>query len=79
MQIITTVTQKGQVTLPKILRDAVGIKEYDKVVIEAGKNHLLVKPTKDILDYAGTIIPQKNKNKSVLDARKALEKSYQRV
>ena len=79
MQIITTVTQKGQVTLPKILREAVGIKEYDKVVIEKDKNHLIVKPTKDILDYEGTIIPQKNKNKSVLDARKALEKSYQRV
>ena len=79
MQIITTVTQKGQVTLPKRLREAVGIKEYDKVIIESGKNHLLVKPTKDILDLAGSFIPQKNKGKSPLQARIAHEKTYQRV
>ena len=79
MQVITTVTQKGQVTLPKILREKVGIKEYDKVVIEADKNYLIVKSTKDILDFAGTLTPKKNKNRSALDARKALEKSYQRV
>lgn len=78
MQVITTVTQKGQITLPKLFRDALGIGTYDKVIIEAGKNHLKIKPTVDLLDIAGTFHPQKNKRKSALQAREYMEKHYKR-
>lgn len=78
MQVITTVTQKGQVTLPKQLRDLVGIDKYDKVIVEAGKNHIKIKPTFDLLDIAGTFNPRKNKGKSVLKAREYMEKHYKR-
>jgi hypothetical protein len=42
------------------------------------KKNIIIKPTVDILDLAGTFHPRKNKNKSVLDARKAMEKQYKR-
>ena len=72
----TTVTQKGQVTIPKILRDSVGIETYKKVSVEVKGNYILISPNKDILDIAGKIKPQNKK--SALLAREYLEKGYER-
>lgn len=76
MQVITTVTQKGQVTLPKAIRELFGVKEYDKVLVEPGDDHIKIKPTEDILDLAGKY--KSKKNKTALKARKSLETNYQR-
>lgn len=78
MQVFTTVTQKGQVTLPKIMRDFLQIQPYDKVSIEQHNQSIVIRPKKDILDLAGTLKPRKNKNKSPLQARAAMEKQYSR-
>jgi AbrB family looped-hinge helix DNA binding protein len=78
MQVITTVTQKGQVTLPKQLREAAGISLYGKVFVEADAGQITIKPGTDIFDLAGTFKPKKNKNKSVLQARSYMEKHYKR-
>ena len=78
MQIITTVTQKGQVTLPKEFRDKLGISGYDKVYVEEKSDHIRIKPTFDLFDLVGTFYPRKNKNKTVLAARKVMEKKYKR-
>lgn len=77
MQTLTTLTQKGQLTIPKKLRKKYSLKEYDKIFLEEGDGHIKIKPTKDILDFAGKIKPKKMK--SVLKAREELEKNYQRV
>lgn len=79
MQVITTVTQKGQITLPKQFRKKLGIDKYDKVAITASKNHIKIKPTFDILDIAGTFHPRKNKHRSALEAREYMETHYKRV
>ena len=76
MQIITTVTQKGQVTLPKKMREILGINEYDKVLVEADKDHIKIKPTEDILDLAGKY--KKKMKKPILKARGQMEKKYKR-
>lgn len=76
MQVITTVTQKGQISIPKKFRDLLDIHEYDKVIVQAGKNHLKIKPTKDILDLAGSFKPPVKKDPD--QARTELEKQYQR-
>jgi len=78
MQVITTVTQKGQVTLPKAIREALNIDKYDKVTIEAKEDYIKIKPTFDILDIAGTFHPKKNKRKTALDAREYMETHYKR-
>ena len=76
---ITAVTQKGQGTIPKAFRDQLGIELYGKVAVEVAKDHVKIKPKQDILDMAGTLVPRKNKSKTALDARKAMEKQYKRV
>lgn len=75
MQVISTVTQKGQVTIPKKLREKLGIDLFDKVYLKAERDHIKIKPTYDILDMAGKFKPGK---KPLLAAREKLEKKYKR-
>ena len=77
MQIITTLTQKGQLTLPKKIREKVGLKPYSKVYLKVSADSVKITPTYDILDMAGKFTPKKKK--SVLSAREELDKSYKRV
>jgi AbrB family looped-hinge helix DNA binding protein len=75
---MTTITQKGQVTIPKNIREMVSLGLRSRVYVEPAKGYVKIVPTKDILDMAGSVRPKKNKDKSVLAARKKMEKSYQR-
>lgn len=77
MQILTTLTQKGQLTIPKKMREKYSLKEYDKIFLEEADDHIKIKPTKDILNLAGKIKPKKKT--STLKARAEMEKNYQRV
>lgn len=77
MQLITTVTQKGQITIPKSLREQFGVKAFSKVHIEADKDGIKITPSFDILDLAGKFKPCDRK-KSVLFAREKMEKGYNR-
>ncbi|MBU1071238.1 AbrB/MazE/SpoVT family DNA-binding domain-containing protein [Patescibacteria group bacterium] len=75
----TTVTQKGQITLPKAMREKVGIDIYDTVRVLVGKKYLRIEPVQDILDLAGKYVPVKNKGMSALKAREMMEKHYTRI
>ena len=78
MNYLTTITKKGQITIPKELRKKLGFKEFLKVVLELEEKEKVIKirPVTDILDLAGDF---KSKNKeSVLEPRKDLETSYKR-
>lgn len=77
MQILTTITQKGQITLPKKVRNLTGIQEYSKVQIEVENDSIKITPRYDILDIAGSLKPKKRK--SALGARKAFERNYSRT
>ncbi|MBU0978520.1 MAG: AbrB/MazE/SpoVT family DNA-binding domain-containing protein [Patescibacteria group bacterium] len=81
MQFITTVTQKGQITLPIAFRRQLDIIPYSKVILELTANNkaIQIKATKDILDLAGSFVPRANQNKSALQARESMEKNYQRA
>lgn len=74
---IATVTQKGQVTLPKKLRDKYKIKSYNNVTIEEGKGHIKVYATPSILDFAGKFKAPRGMN--ALKAREYMEANYKRV
>jgi AbrB family looped-hinge helix DNA binding protein len=78
MQYTTTVTQKGQITLPKEFRDFFNIQKHDRVRIKKTDKSIVILPTFDILDIAGTIKPRKNKNTDPLKAREYMEKNYKR-
>ncbi len=77
MQLTTTVTQKGQITIPKSLRDKFGIKSFSKVYLEADKGSIKITSSFDILDLAGKF-KVKDRKKSVLLAREEMEKNFNR-
>ena len=57
------VTSKGQVTVPKAVRAALGIKEGDKVVFRVEGKRAVLARTSDFLDLAGTIsVPAAKRN-----------------
>ena len=79
MQVLTTtVTQKGQVTLPKKIRDKLGIFPNSKVVVSASGGSVKIKPVgPDILELAGTFKIPKGAP-GILEAREFMEKNYSR-
>ena len=76
MQFTASVTQKGQVTLPKRPVNAYGITPLSKVRIAADEASIRIEPTLDITDLAGTFVPKIAK--PILKAREAMEKTYRR-
>ena len=49
------VLPKGQITLPKKMRDKFGINVGDALVLEESKDGIVLKKGKTIFDYAGTL------------------------
>ncbi len=79
MTYTTTVTQKGQITLPKSIRTRLNIKTREKVEIKIADNHIKIFPTADILNLAGFLNKKVKRTGSVLNARDSFEKTYSRV
>lgn len=55
MEIAARLSSKGQVTVPKAVRDALGIAEGDEVVFRVEGNRAVLARTPDFLTLAGTI------------------------
>lgn len=49
------VLTKGQITLPKKIRDSLHLNEGDTLIIEEQENHIIIKKAKTIFDMAGTL------------------------
>lgn len=63
MDAAAKVTSKGQVTVPKAVRDALGIKEGDDVVFRVEGNRAVLARTPDLLELAGSIrVPAARRN-----------------
>lgn len=75
----TTITQKGQITIPKAIRDTLSLDRYKKLSIEVrgGKKEITIRPAPDFLK-----IVKKIKVKKKLDpvkAREYMETNYERL
>jgi AbrB family looped-hinge helix DNA binding protein len=55
MDAAAKMTSKGQVTVPKVVRDALGLAEGDEVVFRVDGERAVLTRTKDFLELAGTI------------------------
>jgi AbrB family looped-hinge helix DNA binding protein len=55
MEVTAKVTSKGQVTIPKEVRDALGIAEGDQVVFRVQQHHAMLARTPNLLDLAGEV------------------------
>lgn len=63
MDAAAKVTSKGQVTVPKAVREALRIKEGDEVVFRVEGNRAVLARTPDFLDLAGSIrVPATKRN-----------------
>jgi AbrB family looped-hinge helix DNA binding protein len=63
MDAAAKVTSKGQVTLPKAVREALEIKEGDHVVFRVEDGRAVLARTSDFLDLAGSIsVPAAKRN-----------------
>lgn len=73
---ITTVTQKGQVTIPIAVRRALRISPFDKVQIRMREGDAIIEPIPDLLSMGGSIKPIRGK--SMLKSREFMENNYKR-
>lgn len=55
MQFTTSVTQKGQATIPAPIREKLGIKPNSKVVFELNGTEISVKPVTDFFSLKGSV------------------------
>ncbi len=74
---VSTITSKGQVTIPKNIRDILHLNSGDKVEFICTENdEIIIKPvTKKAADVAGTLSKyKKDKVVSVVDMNRAIKK-----
>ena len=63
MDAAAKVTSKGQVTVPKAVREALGLKEGDEVIFRVEGNRAVLARTPDFLDLAGSVrVPAAKRN-----------------
>ena len=68
----TTLTTKGQVTIPKEIREALSLKPGDKIIFEKEGNKVVLKSPKTLLDFRGYV--KAEKHISIEDARTNVKK-----
>jgi AbrB family looped-hinge helix DNA binding protein len=75
----TTITKKGQVTVPKAVRDALNIKLGSKVdlTFDEKKKTVKIKPLPSLKDIAGRFKVKNPKN--AVEMRAYMERHYRRV
>jgi antitoxin PrlF len=74
-----TVTSKGQITLPKTVRDRLGIVAGDRVeFIESDRGFLVVPATRDVKALKG-LVPKPRKPVSIEDMNRAIAKAGGRM
>lgn len=53
MTVTAKITSKGQITLPKKVRDLLHLREGGMVVFEQEDDKIVIKPAQSLLDYKG--------------------------
>jgi len=63
MEVAAKVTSKGQVTVPKAVRDALGISEGDEIIFRVEGTRAVLARTPNFLDLAASIsVPADERN-----------------
>ena len=72
MDVPATVTSKGQITLPKSVRDALGLKAGDRVIFRVHPKRAVLAKVPNFLDLAGTVpVPASKRGASWSEIRDA--------
>lgn len=75
---ISTITQKGQVAIPKAIRDQFGLKPFDRVLFTVQNGKIIAQPAFSINDMFGIILAKKTISKKEYKSviRKQVVKKY---
>ena len=55
MDVTSKMTSKGQVTIPKAVRDALGLSEGDELVFRVEDNRATISKPEDFIELAGSV------------------------
>lgn len=55
MDVSAKITSKGQVTIPKSVRDALGLREGDELLFRVERSRAVVAKTPNLLELAGSV------------------------
>lgn len=55
MDVAARLTSKGQVTIPKAVRDALGLRDGDEIVFRVEGKRAVLARTADLLELAGSV------------------------
>ncbi len=81
MNIKRTVGEKGQVVVPKDIRDYLGIKPGTEVIFEVKEKELVIKPAKSPKEFVEefcNIVPKKYKKKlDIKKIKKIIDEQYE--
>ncbi len=77
LQKIVSITNSGQLTIPKSYRDKLNIKDSAKAIVKIKDNTLIVEPRLSFDQLSGSLSGKiKLSDKRLEEARKAFEKSW---
>lgn len=75
--IVKTVLAKGQIVIPKTIRDLLGIHVGDEVVIEVENEKVILSKKEDPVDVFYEVSRRHKKKISMEDIKKTLEERYE--
>jgi antitoxin PrlF len=76
MDVAARLTSKGQVTVPKAVREALDLHEGDEVVFRVRGDHAVLSRTSDFLALAGTVsVPASRRGTSWDEVRRATRRA----
>ena len=79
MQQVVTITQQGQLTIPKMVRDRFGIRGAVKAVLQIEDDTIMVKPQGNFWSLSGSLKSRvKLTDKQLKKARASFSKSWAR-
>ena len=61
MDVLARITSKGQITIPKTVRDALELHEGDEVMFRVERKRAIVAKTPDFIGMAGSVLVPESK------------------
>lgn len=52
---LVSITSQGQISIPAKIRRELGLEKYRKAIVRKEKDHIVIKPVKDLLDLGGSL------------------------